>query len=184
MRNAPYYGDAPEALHPGVGALFVDLDETFLKGTVTAMSDGELAEAELDPAVVAKIREALSFGIPVVMCTRNDDRLIERFFQAHPEARALFTDTIPCPTSQKSALIKAWLQAHGLTEEQAAFLDDNAGERGDVERNVKNSQVADPAEAHRVNLRKTRRKVVSLFDHRRRRWATDTMQTDQIALAA
>ncbi len=180
MRNAPYYGEAPEALKPGVGALFVDLDETLFRGTVTAMSDGALAEAEMNPVVAAKIREAQALGIPVVMCTRNDDRLIERFFQAHPEARALFTDTLPCPTGLKSDRIKQWLREHGLTEEQAAFLDDNAGERRDVEQNVEGSQTADPAETHRVNLRKTRGQVVSLF----RRRHPSVMETDQVALAA
>ena len=135
------------------GALFVDLDETFLDGTVVNMTDEELENAGLISKTLSVVRKANDLGIPVVMVTRNSMPLINRFFTAKPGLRSLFSETIPCETGQKSEPIKNFLEINNIDPERAIFLDDTSGERDDVKNNSNGTIALDPDNADNINLK-------------------------------
>lgn len=135
------------------GVLFVDLDETLLDGTVVGMTDEELAVSGLIDSTVSKIKEVKANGTKVVMVTRNSAELMERFFEAHLETRALFDRTIACETGNKSGAINGDLKRSGSEKKQAYFLDDNGSERNDVETNTENVTTLHPREAATIQFR-------------------------------
>jgi predicted enzyme involved in methoxymalonyl-ACP biosynthesis len=156
MKNALHPNfEAPDAsLEIEAGVLFVDLDETFLDGTVTRMTDEELENANLISGVLSKIQQAKTMGIPVVMVTRNNHSLIERFFEAKPQTRSLFDEAIACEVGQKSSAIQSYLNKNGITSKKALFADDTAGERSDVSRNTKGVRAIHPNEADNIILKR------------------------------
>ena len=159
MKNAFHYSEASEASGTGFGAACFDLDGvlTDTDRPIHGMTPEEIAALPLNAAVVAKMEQAKAMGIPVVMVTRNDRYWIDQFLAAHSEIAHLFTDTLPCPTGNKSDAIKVWIEAHEIPEEQVFFVDDTLYERNDVERNVEGSQVVDPGEIHSLTLRRAKR---------------------------
>jgi hypothetical protein len=126
------------------GVFFVDLDETFLNGTVASMTDEELANADCIESTIALISQAKNLNIPVVMVTRNNDQLIERLFAIRPELRVYFDDIIPCPAGRKSEPIKKYLEEKRISPKRAVFLDDTSGERDDVAMNVEGAMAFHP----------------------------------------
>jgi len=135
------------------GVIFVDLDKTFLDGTVINMTDEELVNAGLIANTLTLVRRANDLGIPVVMVTRNSMELIERFFAAKPELRCLFDETIPCETGQKSEPIKSFLTNNQIDPKKAIFVDDTAGELADVESNSEGTIAIKPQETGDINLK-------------------------------
>jgi predicted enzyme involved in methoxymalonyl-ACP biosynthesis len=133
-------------------AVFVDLDETFLEGTVVNMTDEELEAAEIKYRTLSLIMSAVSRGIPVIMVTRNNHAMIERFFRAKPYLRGLFKEEIACPIGPKSEPIKAYMGKNGISPEEAIFLDDTSGELDDVRKNVEGILAAHPDTADRISL--------------------------------
>ena len=153
------------ALHPnlenqispnGIEAevFFVDLDETLLDGTVIRMTDEELENAELISEILSKIHQAKTLGISLVMVTRNSNKLIERFFAAKPQTRALFDEAIACEVGQKSSAIKSYLNKNGVASKKAIFADDTAGELSDVAQNTEAVCAIHPNEANQITLKR------------------------------
>ena len=133
-------------------AVFVDLDETFLEGTVVNMTDEELEAAEIKYRTLSLIMSAVSKGIPVIMVTRNNHTMIDRFFNAKPYLRGLFKELIPCPIGPKSGPIKAYMEQNGISPKQAIFLDDTSVELDDVRKNVEGILATHPDTADMISL--------------------------------
>jgi hypothetical protein len=183
-------------------AVFVDLDKTFLDGTVISMTDEELSNAELIESTIALIRQAKNSGIPVIMVTRNSARLIDRLFAIRPELRSYFDEIIPCPTGRKSEPIKKYLEEKRISPKRAIFLDDTCGERYDVAMNVQGVTALHPDSACGINIkppdiytemekkRQRIEKLLVLHDPIRRRMIANRLKplfladTDYIDLAA
>lgn len=148
-----------ETFYPGYEAraeinarvVFVDLDETFLEGTVCMMSDEELQNAEVNQTVLSMILRAKSKGLPVVLLTRNNPELIERFFAAKPEYRYLFDEEISS-YGQKSDDINNYCRRNGIQPDEALFADDTQGELDDVTRNCEGSKAVMPNQTGDVSF--------------------------------
>lgn len=142
----PSYPKAPFLAHRAKGALFVDLDETLLEGTVTKMDDNALKRAQLNQNVIYKIRKALSQGMKIALVTRNAPQNADRFFDFFPHVRGLFTAIFASLNAPKSEPIHSFLKQHRLVAEKSEFLDDNLGERDEVEKNITGIRAHHPSE--------------------------------------
>lgn len=132
------------------GVLFVDLDETILDGTVNSLSDEELRNRPLHPATMHLLIRAQMLGMPIIMVTRNDEALYERFFNAFPQMRMLFTEVYGGNFS-KSGPIESVLRRYNLEAHQAIFIDDTGTERSDVENNTGVLSIH-PRDCHQVSF--------------------------------
>ncbi|MBN2096009.1 hypothetical protein JW752_01265 [Candidatus Peregrinibacteria bacterium] len=180
--------------------LFVDLDETILDGTVSRMTDEELSASRLIGQTLQKIAQAQILCIPVVMVTRNSQKAIDRFFEFHPEMKMCFSETLAVEMGRKSEAINHYLRQNHIQIKKAAFIDDTAGERDDVERNTEGVCSRDPDEAFSITtvkkdvVREKREKLLKRFkntphpDERKRIKAIlesrFQMETHEIYLAA
>lgn len=168
----PSYPKAPQRAHQAKGALFVDLDETLLRGTVTRMTDEELLTASLDERILSLIRETRMQGLKVVLVTRNQEYQAERFFRAFPEVRSLFSAVFASTSSLKSEPIQEYIRQNDISAARSQFVDDNSSERGDVEDNVKGITAVHPL--HAISLKRIRPSVqandVNLFAGFTNRW--------------
>ncbi len=135
--------------------LFVDLDETILDGTVSRLTDGELEKTQLIDETIRKMEQARALSIPIVMVTRNNDEAIGRFFEAYPEMRVFFSETLAVENRRKSEAIDYYLRRTELSVKKAAFIDDTAGERDDVERYVDGIRSSHPNETFNITAAKT-----------------------------
>lgn len=158
MKNALHLNsealDASLRIEAGkAGAVFVDLDETILAGTVVDLSDEELENNPLIQETLNLIYQAKGLGIPVVMITRNNEKHINRFFSANPYLRGLFDEIIPCEIGQKSSPIKNCLKEKQIDPKNAVFIDDTSGELMDVERNTEGVHAFHPNQTNQIDLK-------------------------------
>jgi|GEM_PF-3212074 len=156
MKNALHPNGEPLYASKAVEAevLFVDLDETFLDGTVTSLSDEELLTCPLICETLDLIHQAKAMGIPVVLVTRNNEEGIERFFRTRPQLRDLFDELIACETGGKSDPIKTYMESRRIDPQKALFLDDTLGERDEVKMNAKGVQAFNPDNVRQLNLKR------------------------------
>jgi len=135
------------------GILFADLDLTLFDGIVIDSSDEELENAPLIAETISLIHKAKALGMRIVMVTRNSLELIERFFGAKPQLRALFDEIIACEVGQKSSPIKESLAKNNIAPQHALFVDDTGGERADVEGNIPGMLALSPESVGKIQLK-------------------------------